>query len=451
MGLKVLQIGPNDWSEQIPSDFEWTYTPFEYLHTALTLRRQGVNYVPDFDAIVLSDAVLDNHLWVERIAEWPSRMVFYVAEKILPSIREALQERGAFAVPGADPATVLARMQDWQKDVMSYQLPASMGQVNVDIAQTVQFDGQYVRFSGDFGQSQGLMTYPLMMAADSVYDVWLDATIGEGVEVTAYIDFIDDTLQQSQMIPGKNWDKHTTIGGVSAPNWQLRLVASGHGEVQVRQIYLRESRHGIGHLWPGDQWERVSRGELIVDSDLANRAPQLLIVLGHEETAIHQTLRATGQPYIHIVGAWWSATQRITQVITDMQAKLGITAKQTTLLTSGITTLAAFKQQDHIGRLLTVGPLLELDESTTAEGQLGLAWRQYLTGHLRAADGPLLTEAWPVPESLEHVVIQPVWGQDIMAFEPLKSKGATVLPLQAGDYQHIVQTHIQQLAGGEHG
>lgn len=451
MGLKVLQIGPQDWSKQIPADIAWTYTPFEYLHTALTLRRQGTNYVPDFDVIVLSDSVLDNHLWVERIAEWPTRMIFYVAEKILPSIRDALQERGAFAVPGADSQTILARIADWQKAVNSYQLPASMGQVHVDIAQTVAFDGQYVRFSGNFGQQQGLVTYPLMMPAVSEYDLWLDATIGEGVEVTAYLDFIEDTLQQSQMIPGKNWDKQTTIGGVPAANWQLRLVASGSGELTLRQIYLRESRHGIGHRWPGDQWERVERGELIIDRDVANRAEQLLVVLGPEEEAIHQTLRQIGQPYIHIVGAWWSATQRITQVIQEMQQQLGITAKETTLLTGSLATLGAFAQQAVVGRVITIGPLLEVADATTAEGQLGLAWRQHLTGRLRTEDAATLAKTWQVPDDWQHVTIQPVWGQDIMAFEPYKTQGATVLSLQAGDYQQIMQQYIQQLTGGEHG
>lgn len=406
--MKILQIGQVKWDVN-QAGVEWLYVPFEYVHEVLETRRVGRLTVPDVDFVVLSDDVLDNYLYAERLQDWGVQQIIYVARQVLPSIGAALRERQAFAMPGMPVADILKRLPDLTKWTPTVQLLGA--QARVPFGQMVTLSGPDLQVNGDFsdGQTVAVFDVPFEIGAD--LEVWVDATLSDGMQAQLHVDVLDEALQQTQVIDQAHWRQLTLIAGAANGRRQLRVRLQGQGKAVLHGIYLRESRHGFGHGPVFGMWQPVVRGEVLLANEPGDRRAVTLVIVGDLSAVQMQDLRHGGWPFVQIGGQYLRDIETVRALVADYLESYKGELIGVALGNDYATAVQILPKNTPI---YTVTPMVEVGSASEFDGALMPTWRALATGRLDVADTEQLNAQVAQGTDGRQVAIRASW-QAILA------------------------------------
>ncbi|MER2130293.1 accessory Sec system protein Asp2 [Leuconostoc lactis] len=311
--ISVLQIGVEDWTPQIKTaKIDWQYTTILDLPTRLALQKDP--YVLEQTYVVLTDETLDSTLLSSQISDWPARRVLYFAQQITPEFQAILDERQDFRIAEKTPQAVAERiLSDFQFEQIGFSTRFSETQFIPMPPETTHFERQgrfSAHFSGDFGdawqQIGALKTFAADFAATTENVVWLDYEQSGTAEVQLqFVFFRDGHIQLRQTVTGDQLRQLTTVGGLQDyDNYQIIVLARGHGVLDLHVLHQRRSRHGVGVLMPGDDWQLTAENEEILSYfDPGDRQAPLIvnfsgIRLHVDGFEMRGPLRELGTPYL---------------------------------------------------------------------------------------------------------------------------------------------------------
>ncbi|MBZ5970658.1 accessory Sec system protein Asp2 [Leuconostoc gasicomitatum] len=271
--ISVLQIGADDWTADIDTTgIDWQYTTILDLPTRLALQKDP--YVLEQTYVVLTDATLSSTLLSGQISAWPALRTIYFAKKMTPEFQEVLDERRAFCIPNRTPEAVQKRIQeDFNFDQIGFSTRFSEQQFIPMPPTGIHFkrEGRFsAQFSGDFGttwqQIGTLNTFvgDLMPRVENM--IWLDYEQTDTVSVQLqFVFYKDNHMQTVQTITGDELRQQHPIGGIDDyQDYQILIFAKGTGQLDLHVLHQRRSRHLLGTLLPGDEWQMTDEHEEVL-------------------------------------------------------------------------------------------------------------------------------------------------------------------------------------------
>lgn len=311
--ISVLQIGDNDWTAQIDTThIDWQHTTILDLPTRLT--RQKDPYVLEQTYVVLTDNELSSTLLSSQISEWPALRVIYFAKTITPDFQEILAERRAFCVQDTTPKAIQNRLQtDFEFDQIGFPTRFSEQQFMPMLPTGIHFKraGRFsAQFSGDFGQVWQqigtLKTFVGDLVPHAENMVWLDYDQTQTVAVQLqFVFYKDNHIQAVQTVTGDALRQQHTIGGIDDyQDYQILIFAKGAGELDLHVLHQRRSRHELGTLLPGDDWQMTDDNEEVLSyfNPGDRRAPLIVnfsgIRLHVDGFEMRGPLNELGTPYL---------------------------------------------------------------------------------------------------------------------------------------------------------
>lgn len=260
----ILQIGTTDWSNQIKDEsVDWTFC--QGMDLPVLLARQERPKELEADYVLLTDSTLDSVILARQIRDWPAYRVIYLGEfaNFSPVVQQALTDRGAFHFEEQTPELVLARIQrDLFRGQSGFASRFSETQFlpETNWAWHLRRSGRFeTRLSGDFGndfqQIATLKTYQTDFQPGQENLIYADYSTSGSVELAlAFVFYQNGGLQQLKLFENPDPVK---LPMVRAPkqylDYQIIVMAKGRGELTLRNLHQRRSRHGLGYFLPGSE------------------------------------------------------------------------------------------------------------------------------------------------------------------------------------------------------
>lgn len=271
--ISVLQIGSDDWTPKMQSkDIDWQYTSILDLPTMLAFQKDP--YVLEQSYVVLTDDVLDSTLLSSQLDAWPPLRTLYFAHEVTPEFQSVLDERRAFFIQENTPEAITKCFQnDLSSEQIGFSTRFSESQFLPLPSEGIHFkrEGRFsVQYSGNFGlewqQIGTLQTYETDFTSTQANLVWLDYSQTGSVEVQVqFVFYKDNDIQTIQVIEGAALRELTTVGGLQDYQaYQILVFARGEGLIDLHALHQRRSRHGLGMLLPGDDWQLTTENEEIL-------------------------------------------------------------------------------------------------------------------------------------------------------------------------------------------
>jgi accessory secretory protein Asp2 len=311
--ISILQIGDADWRWLTDTQaFDWEYTRVDQLDAFLATLKKGrltQTYV------LLTNQIQDDQHLFDYIRKWPAYRVIYLTQQLTDYQRHILGERRAFYFPKNDVQAVTHRIsEDLFLGQIGFPTRFSESQFVPSELAIGHFkrSGRFsARFSGDFGQDWielgYLKTFPGDLGEEKENLIWLEHDVEGETEVALKVIFFNQQhqIQQVQLIAGQQLYQLTPIGNQKQyQTYTIIVLAKGKGAVDLHAIHQRRTRHGLGHLLPGGEWQLTSEHEEILSYfNPGNRKAPL--VVNFAGTRLHTDgfemmgpLNRFGHPYL---------------------------------------------------------------------------------------------------------------------------------------------------------
>lgn len=271
--ISVLQIGAKDWTSHIHApNINWQYTTILDLPTRLAYQKDP--YVLEQTYVVLTDDILTSTLLSSQINHWPARRTIYFANQVTPDFQTVLDERQAFMVSEKTPEAIVGYLQnDLHFEQIGFATRFSeqqfipMPPVRIHFKREGRFSAQFIGDFGEAWQQIGTLNTSIGDLAPTVENlVWLDYTQTNTVAVKLeFVYYRDGHVQKRQAISGDALRELTAVGGLdNYQNYQILVFASGQGTLDLHVLHQRRSRHGLGLLLPGDDWQLTDEHEEVL-------------------------------------------------------------------------------------------------------------------------------------------------------------------------------------------
>lgn len=273
--LSILQIGGTDWTDQIQTDaLDWHYTTSLDLPVLLA-RQQDPSFLA-YTYVLLTDPVIDSLVIARQVQDWPMYRVIYLGDlqNFNPELQQALQQRGAFYFEEKTTDEVSERiLRDLYLGQAGFPTRFSEDQFVpvTNYGWHLERTGRFsVQLSGDFGkdfvQVGTLKTYPGDFIPGQENLIYFDYQRSEQAEVAlCFVFYNNGNLQQMQMLQGKSIDQVTAIKAPAKyQDYQILVLAKGHGTLDMHNVHQRKSRHGLGYFLPGGQRDLTEDGQEVL-------------------------------------------------------------------------------------------------------------------------------------------------------------------------------------------
>ncbi|MBS9336187.1 accessory Sec system protein Asp2 [Fructobacillus papyrifericola] len=226
-----------------------------------------------YDYVLLTDDGLDSALLARQIRDWPAYRVLYTGSfgTFSPAVQAALHDRGAFFLEEEEKAALADRIEgDLYQGQVGFATRFSEDQFEPadNYAWHWQRAGRFQsKVSGDFGkdyqQIGTLKTFPGDFQPGQENLIYLDYESTGDVEVAlSYVFFQNGGLQSLKLFENPD-AKH--LPTVRAPkdyqDYQIIVLAKGLGELTLKNLHQRKSRHGLGYFLPAGERLLTRNGE----------------------------------------------------------------------------------------------------------------------------------------------------------------------------------------------
>lgn len=436
--ISILQIGSDNWSNQLSNRFDWHYTTISNLPDFLI--KQTDPYRLEQDYVLLTDAHIDSTLLTEQIRDWPAYRVIYLTQDVSTALKDILTERRAFYFEDTKPDAIATRIIcDLYLGQQGFNTTFSESQFIPRYQPTIHFQRQgrfSAQFSGDLGeqwqQLGTLLTFPTDFTPHQDNVTWLEYEATDTATVALKFLFFDanDTLIDTQMISGADLRTLSTVGGLADyHHYQILVLGMGNGTLDLNVLHQYRSRHGLGHLLPGSDWQLTSENEEILSYfNPGDRQKPLVVYFSDmDRHAIHfdmvSQLNELGMPYLiftdsrlqggafHIGSAEYEKT--ILAIIKSKMLDLGLTNKDIILSGCGMGSYPAIYYASDINpaALIIAKPIVNLgtlSEDKEFPHQFNQDWtldlRRYLAGQMSKGDTAAINN------KLWHHIIDAPWS-----------------------------------------
>ncbi|MDF7636742.1 accessory Sec system protein Asp2 [Leuconostocaceae bacterium ESL0958] len=290
--LSILQIGRQDWTEALAqADLDWHFVPLDQL-TVFLAQQEKLTALP-YDYVLLSDEKLNSSTLARQISRWPAQRVLYVAglDAYNEGLRQALVARQALFLGPVTPSELLGRLQ---RDFFPGQIAFPTRFSESQFVPMNRYDYHFQRlgrfqatFSGSFGpdfqQIGTLKTYPTDFEAGQSNEIYLDYETTGTVQVAlSFIFYQNGRLQQMKTLTQPSVE---TLPIVTAPtqyqDYQILLLAKGAGQLTLRNLHQRKSRHGLGQIVLGGRRQLSTDGqELLSYFNPGTKRGPLVVLFG---------------------------------------------------------------------------------------------------------------------------------------------------------------------------
>ena len=425
MTTSILQIGAIDWTPEITAPLDWHYTSIFDLPTFLATQKDP--YILEQTYVVLTDDVLESSLLSSQIQEWPAFRVIYFATQIAPEFQTILNERRAFSISETTPESVSKRiLTDLYGGQQGFSTRFSETQFLPTVPSGIHFSrmGRFLAsFEGDFGsewqQIGTLQTLTTDFIANQTNEIWLDyRQTGTAAAALLFIFYRDGDILKQDMIKG---DALRRMTQVQAPadydSYQIIVLGSGKGQLTLHVVHQRRSRHGLGHLLPGGQWQLTSEDEEVLSYFNPGTLPKPLVVnfsgarLHVDGFEMASAFNQLGVPYLLFTDARMQGgafdvgspayEQTVIDIIKRAMAELNLTSQDVILTGYSMGSYPAMYYAGDIkpGALVLAKPIINLG-TLTADAEFAhqynqdwtLDVRRHLTGYVRPNDTEALNQ-----------------------------------------------------------
>lgn len=262
--IAILQIGATDWTEQVKDEpVDWTFC--QGIDLPVLLARQEQPKKLEADYVLLTDPTLDSVILARQIRDWPAYRVIYLGDfsSFSPVVQQALADRGAFYFEEQTTESVVNRiLSDLFKGQVGFASRFSEKQFipENNWAWHWQRAGRFdTRVSGDFGedfqQIGTLKTFQTDFQPGQENLIYADySTTGTAELALAFVFYQNGGLQQLKLFQNPDIRQ---MPMVRAPkqylDYQILVLAKGNGELTLRNLHQRKSRHGLGYFLPGSE------------------------------------------------------------------------------------------------------------------------------------------------------------------------------------------------------
>ncbi|GAP00113.1 accessory Sec system protein Asp2 [Fructobacillus ficulneus] len=273
--LSVLQIGAEDWSNQIETaEIDWHYS--SSIDLPVLLAQQADPSFLAYTYVVLTDLVINSNLLAQLVTEWPAYRVVYLgqASNFNQNLQEALEKRGAFHFDETTPGAVSHRLL----------LDLYIGQVGfptrfseTQFIPEIQADWHFKRtgrfsteVTGDFGeefrQIGTLKTFPGDYQPGQENLIYCDYQAEGSAELALnFVFFQNGRLQQMQVLQKPDVKRLSTIKAPATyQDYQILVLAKGQGKLNLHNVHQRRSRHGLGYFLPAGDRDLTTDGQEVL-------------------------------------------------------------------------------------------------------------------------------------------------------------------------------------------
>ncbi|MCK8617222.1 accessory Sec system protein Asp2 [Fructobacillus sp. M158] len=438
--MAILQIGQSDLTKEMGNASGITFSYCKTIDLPVFLAGQKNPNDLSADYVLLTDEGLDSALLARQIREWPAYSVLYTGAfgSFSPAIQAALTDRGAFHLPEKEAKEVAALIAtDFYRGQVGFATRFSEEQFEPEdnYAWRWQRAGRFqTTVSGDFGdtyqQIGTLKTFPGDFQSGQENLLYLDYEASENVDVAlSFVFFQNGGLQSLKLF--ENPDA-TNLPTVRAPkryqDYQIIVLAKGAGELTLKNLHQRKSRHGYGYFLPGGERLLTMAGEELhaYFNPGQKKGPLVVCFAG---TRLHVEgfemmgpLNESGLPYLLFTdtraqgGAFMVGQADFENLvmarIREAQTVLGLSENQVifTGYSMGSYPAVYYGAQMQAEHFVLAKPIVHLGQFT-ANGTFAhqgknrdwpLDVRMVLTGRLDQADTPLLDKKlWQVTDQAD--------------------------------------------------